>query len=394
MAALGFITILGPASIDMYLPSIPAMAQELETDYATMQLTLTVFLLALGGGQIVFGPLTDAVGRRRPLLAAIVCFVLSWAWGGTAQSADALILARFLQGASASLALVTAFSSVRDVAEGTRAAQIFAVLMTIQGLGPVIAPALGGMIGDAFGWRTTFFVLAGLGTLVFASSFLMLPESLPVSKRTRLNPIGIAYTYGRILADRRFLLPASALAFVLIFLFAYIGGSPFAYQAGYGLSASAFGLVFGGTGLALLIGAMGSARLVVLMRIERLAAIGVSMILLGASIATAAAVMGIGLPGIVVGMFVSLTGLGIAEATLMSIALSVRETAMGASSAILGAGPLLLGAAATPLAARVVERGAVPWLALLVTSAAIAAILTLSSARMVASEAGKADARR
>ncbi|MFD1198140.1 MFS transporter [Brucella gallinifaecis] len=170
--ALGLLAVIGPASIDMYLPSLPAMAVELGADYTTMQLTLTVFLLAMGGGQLIFGPIIDALGRRIPLLSAIVAFVLTSVWAAFAISTESLIAARFFQGLSASLAIVTAMSSVRDVAEGVRATQIFALLMTIQGLGPVIAPALGGLIGEAFGWRVVFMALSALGGLVFITSLL------------------------------------------------------------------------------------------------------------------------------------------------------------------------------------------------------------------------------
>ncbi|RLM16508.1 Bcr/CflA family drug resistance efflux transporter [Gibbsiella quercinecans] len=380
---LGLVTTLGPMSIDMYLPSLPGMSTEFGTDYATMQLTLTVFLLALGSGQIIFGPVIDALGRRKPLLIAILVYVLSSVWAAMAGSPDTLILTRFLQGLAASLALVTAMSSVRDRADGVRAAQIFAFLMTIQGVGPVIAPALGGVIGAQFGWRMVFIVLTGLGIMVALSSFVLLPESLSPEKRIRLNLRSIIRVYAEILTDRFFLLPALALALVFVFLFAYIGGAAFAYQEGYGMSTAQFGMIFGITGLAVLIGAMGSARLVTFMRIERLATCGAAMTLLGALIALFSVISGTGINGIIAGMFISLVGLGTAEATLMSIALSTRQTALGASAAILGAVPLILGAAATSVAAAVVETGTTAWITLLVVTGLAVTLLTLLSARMM-----------
>lgn len=382
--ALGLITLLGPASIDMYLPSIPTMAAEMGAQYATMQLTLTVFLLAMGAGQLVFGPLVDALGRRRPLLVAISVFILAALWAAASQSVESLILARFVQGLAASLALVTAMSSVRDVAEGVVAAKLFALLMTIQGIGPVLAPALGGTIGAQAGWRAVFLSLAGLGIVVLVNTAFNLRETLPQHMRASPGLAGIVRTYADIVSDRKFLLPGLSLASAFFFLFAYIGGASYAYQTGYGLSSSSFGFVFGATGIAVLAGAMGSARLVAHFRIEKLALGAAFAMFAGAVVSLVSALAGAGLPGIVAGMFLSLGGLGMAEATLMSIALATRRVALGASAAVLGAFPLLLGSAATPLAAVVAGAGAVQWLGFLTIAGMVTALLTLATARAVA----------
>lgn len=389
--ALGLITLLGPASVDMYLPSIPVMANDLSTQYATVQLTLTVFLLAMGGGQLVFGPVIDALGRRRPLILAIAFFVVTSLWAASAQSVESLITARFVQGLAASLALVTAMSSVRDVTEGVRAAQLFALLMTIQGLGPVLAPAVGGMIGESFGWRSVFNALAIVGCVVAINTLAYLPESLPREQRASLNLVAVMRTYAGIVSNRRFVLPGLSLAVAFFFLFAYIGGASYAYQACYGLSPRNFGFVFGATGTAVLIGAMASAKLVTTFRIEALALAGILAMLAGAVIGLVSALSGIGLPGIVVGMFIALAGLGIAEATLMSIALATRTTALGASAALLGAVPLMLGAGATPLAAMIAEIGAAHWLGFLVVAGLVASVLTLATLRMLAKDGLKVE---
>lgn len=380
--ALGFLTLLGPTSIDMYLPSLPVMANELGTNYTTMQFTLTVFLLAMGGGQLIFGPIIDALGRRGPLLTAIIIFVFTSVWSAWASTHESLIIARFFQGLAASLAIVTAMSSVRDVAEGARATQIFALLMTVQGLGPVFAPAIGGLIGEAFGWRAIFLTLAALGILVLISSLIMLPESLPAEKRTKLEFGVIFRTYTELLSDPKFLVPATALTLTFVFLFVYIGGSAFAYQEHYGLSPSHFGLVFGGTGFAVLLGAMLSARFAIHMAVQKLALIGSLAIFIGTSIALTASMTPMGFYGIVIGMFVSLAGLGIAESTLMSIALATRNKALGSSAAILGALPLMLGAAATPLAAFLVQQSSIWWLLCMVLIAVTCLLFCIMTVKL------------
>ncbi|MDQ7774913.1 MAG: MFS transporter [Paracoccus aminovorans] len=382
--ALGLIMLIGPASIDMYLPFIPAIAAELHSSYAAVQWSLTVFLLAMGGGQLVFGPVIDAFGRRMPLLAALAAFVLASGLAAAAPGLDALVLARLLQGLAASLAIVTAMSTVRDVAEGVRAAQIFALLMTIQGIGPVLAPAVGGLIGSGFGWRAVFVALALLGVVVLAVAFALLSETLPRHRRTTLRPAEVMRGYGAILSDGRFVLPGLALSAVFVFLFSYIGGAAEAYQGSFGVSARSFGFIFGATGLAVLLGAMASARLVAGVPVQRLALAGVLAILAGTGLALLTSLAGLGLPWIVAGMFIALAGLGLAETMLTSIALATRSTALGASAALLGAGSLLLGALATPLAAVAIQAGVLPWLGFLTISALAATGLTLASTRMVA----------
>ena len=168
-ASLALVAVLGPAGIDMYLASMPAMARELHTSYANVQLSLTVFLLALGAGQLLCGPLTDMLGRRRPLLAGIAVYIVAALWAAQADQLQTLLLARLLQGMGAALTLVVVMSMVRDVADGVQAAQLFALLMTIVGLAPVLAPAVGGMLDAHYGWRAVMLALGALGAPVAAS---------------------------------------------------------------------------------------------------------------------------------------------------------------------------------------------------------------------------------
>lgn len=221
--SLGLVTILGPAGTDMYLGSLPEMVSELGASTAQGQLTLTVYLLAMGVGQLFFGPIIDAVGRRWPLLIALAAFLLASVWAAMSATVIILLVARFVQGLAAAMTLVVAMSMVRDRASGTRAAQLFALLMTIEGLAPVLAPTAGGFVDAAWGWRAVLLVLAGLAAIALINTSVSLPESLPRSQRSSLRLGSVLRAYSVIIRDSRFLLPALGLSAVFFFLFVYIG---------------------------------------------------------------------------------------------------------------------------------------------------------------------------
>ncbi|WP_110973082.1 multidrug effflux MFS transporter [Pseudomonas huaxiensis] len=381
--ALALIGALGPSAVDMYLASMPGIAEEYGVSYAGVQLTLTVFLLAMGAGQLLFGPVVDALGRRRPLLAGLLVFIGSSLAAAQADSLDALLLARFVQGLGSALTLVVIMSMVRDVAEGARAAQIFALLMTIEGLAPVIAPALGGFIGAHFGWRAIMLTLAGLGVLVLLNSAWVLKETLPQDKRMAWHPADFLRTYARIARDGAFLRPALALSAVFFFLFAYIGGAAFVYQTHFGLSVEAFGALFGATGVAILLGAITAGRLVARKGLARLAQWGAASMLVGAVIALLGTLAGAGLWGIVAGLALAMFGLGVAEATLMSLVMSSQSRALGSTAALLGAMQLIISSSATPLSGIMAPLGAAHWALLLALAALLVAILVRASTRNV-----------
>lgn len=379
--SLAMITVLGPSAIDMYLASLPDMAKELEASVTQIQLTLTVFLMAMGLGQLVAGPVIDAIGRRKPLLSAVLLFIICSLWASRADTFNTLLYARFFQGLAASMTLVVAISMVRDLASGTEAAKLFALLMTIEGLAPVLAPALGGYVDAYAGWKAVMLMLALMGLIAFVNSWFLLPESLPAEQRQPLKPTFILKTYYRLITDRDFMLPAMSLSAAFFFLFIYIGGASFVYQTYYALSPDSFGLVFGGTGIAVLIGAVSAGRWVTHLSVPSVALRGVVAMAAGAVIAGLSGAGGIGLPGVVAGMFLAMFGLGIAEATLMSMTMSTQKTALGSAAAVLGALQLVLSAAATPVAGYLSVRGTAYWLGFLVFFGIVVVLLTVLSIR-------------
>lgn len=232
----------------MYLPSLPEISASLAAPVGIAQLTLTIFLLMLGVGQLVGGPVTDAVGRRRPLLLGLALFALGSVIAALAPSIEVLLAARIPQGAGGALAVVVANSSVRDLASGDGATKLYALMIGAVGVAPVIAPTIGGFMDTAWGWRAVFWVLAGAGLVLMGLALLVLPETLSPQRRAALR-LGAAFSvYRSLLRTPRFTVPSLALIMLLALLFAYIGGASYVYQQDFGLTASSFGLAFGATG--------------------------------------------------------------------------------------------------------------------------------------------------
>ncbi|WP_297428349.1 multidrug effflux MFS transporter [uncultured Acinetobacter sp.] len=363
--SLAVVVALGPAAIDMYLASMPQMSTDLKVSYAATQWTLTIFLMTMGLGQLIFGPLSDAYGRRKPLILGIVTYMIAAWMASIATSLEWLITARLFQGLGAATAIVVVMSMVRDVAEEQQAAQLYALLNSIVALGPIIAPAIGGVIGAHYGWQGIMLFLAGLGTLVMINSVFNIPETLQTYQRERIALKSIFLVYINILKQRFFLLQLLALSAVFFFLFAYIGGSSFIYQNNYGLSVEQFGLVFGLTSISLIVGASLSAYLVKKIPLSKLAYLGAFCMSIAGFVCLIAEFFSFGLLGIVSGIACALLGLGILEATIMALAMNSQAQNLGASAALLGAIPMVLASIATPIAGVLVEVHALYWVSLL-----------------------------
>ncbi|WP_298144641.1 multidrug effflux MFS transporter [uncultured Acinetobacter sp.] len=363
--SLAVVVALGPAAIDMYLASMPQMSTDLKVSYAATQWTLTIFLMAMGLGQLIFGPLSDAYGRRKPLILGVVTYIIAAWMASISTSLEWLITARLFQGLGAATAIVVVMSMVRDVAEEQQAAQLYALLNSIVALGPIIAPAIGGLLGAHYGWQGIMLFLAGLGTLVLINSLFNIPETLQTHQRERLELKSIFLVYVNILKQRFFLLQLLALSAVFFFLFAYIGGSSFIYQNNYGLSVEQFGLVFGLTSISLIVGASLSAYLVKKIPLSKLAYLGAFCMSIAGFVCLIAEFFNFGLVGIVSGIACALLGLGILEATIMALAMNSQSQNLGASAALLGAIPMVLASIATPIAGVLVEIHALYWVGLL-----------------------------
>ncbi len=250
---LGALTAIGPLTIDTYLPALPSISRDLAASESAVQATLTGILLGMGLGQLLVGPLSDAIGRRKPLIAGISLHILASVLCAFAPSVELLTVGRVLQGLGNAAVAVVAMATVRDVFVGSAAATLLSRLMLVSGMAPILAPSLGGAILRLTSWRGVFAVLAVAGVLLVTLASTALRETLPVERRRPAAPRHVLATYRRLLRDRTFvgLVLIAGLGFAT--LFGYIGGSSFVLQNVYGLSAAQFALVFGANSLGLIV---------------------------------------------------------------------------------------------------------------------------------------------
>lgn len=259
---LGALVALGPLSIDAYVPGLPRLADELHSSASTAQLTVTTCLIGLAVGQLLAGPMSDSLGRRRPLLAGLAVYTAAGFLCAIAPNIGLLILLRGVQGLGGAFALVIAYACVRDLYAGKAAARCFSLLLLVTGLAPILAPLVGAQILNLSGWRAIFVVLAVLSIGVLVVCIVALPESLPLQLR---QPGGLRTTgaiYVRLLRDKHLLGYALTNAFVFAAMFAYISGSPFVLEDLHGLSAQQYSIVFAVNALGLVAAAQASGRLV------------------------------------------------------------------------------------------------------------------------------------
>jgi DHA1 family bicyclomycin/chloramphenicol resistance-like MFS transporter len=347
---LGFLIALGPLTIDMYLPALPSLTEELRTTAAAVQLTLTGTLAGLALGQLLIGPLSDAVGRRRPLIAGITVHIVASVLCVVAPNLAVLGGLRVLQGLGAAAAAVVAMAIVRDLFTGLAAAKLFSRLMLVMGAAPILAPTLGGIVLGWTDWRGVFVVLAGFGVAMVMVTALVLPETLPVERRRHGGVLGTLRVYRSLVRDRTFVGLILVAGLSMAALFAYVSGSSFVFQGQYGMNEQQFGLTFGAGAVGLITATQCNVRL---LRRWSPAQILISALSVGAVAGVVLLVLaatGIGgLAGVLVPLWVVLAAAGLAFPNAPALALSRHGEAAGTAAALLGAVQFGVGALAAPL---------------------------------------------
>ena len=346
VVVLGLLSAIGPLCTDFYLPALPEITEQLSATGTQTQLSLTAALLGLGLGQMFFGPLSDRIGRRKPLALSLLLFIFSSAMCAVTQDIHLLIAWRFLQGFAGAGGSVLSRSIARDRYQGTLLTQFFALLMTVNGIAPVLSPVLGGYIITAFDWRILFWTMAAIGVVLLVLSLTVLHETLPAkSASTAQQPKGTP-----VLKNRRFMRYCLIQAFMMAGLFSYIGSSSFVIQSEYGMSAMQFSLLFGLNGIGLIIAALIFSKLVRRVAAETLLRRGLLLAVLCAAVTLLFAWSQQPILALV-GLFFTVSFMsGISTVSGAEAMSAVSSAQSGTASALMGTLMFVCGGIAAPLA--------------------------------------------
>jgi MFS transporter, DHA1 family, multidrug resistance protein len=382
---LGGLTAIGPLSIDMYLPALPAISRDLVASESMIQLTLTACLVGLAAGQVLAGPLSDRLGRRRPLLIGVAAYALASLLCAAAPAAPLLVGFRLVQGLAGAAGIVIARAIVRDLYFGSAAARYFSRLILIFGLAPILAPIIGAQVLRFTSWHGIFGALAIVAVLLWLGAVLGLPETLPAERRSDGGLRGTFRTFGQLLTDARFIGYALSGGLAFGALFAYISGSPFVLQGIYGVSPQTFSVIFATNALGFVIASQINGSLVGRIPPARLLAAGLIMSATGGiAVLLVVLIGGLSLLALLVPLFLLVSSVGFIVPNATALALSRRPDAAGTGSALLGVIQSGVGAAGAPLVGAAGIRSALPMAIVIAVSGAgaiLAFVLTSGLAR-------------
>jgi DHA1 family bicyclomycin/chloramphenicol resistance-like MFS transporter len=362
----GFVVILaassafGPLANDTYLPAFPELSHDLAASASATQATLTAVLIGLALGQLAAGPISDSLGRLRPLLVGVAAFGLTSLLCAVAPTIWSLIGFRMAQGIAGGAGIVIARAIVRDLHEGAEAARYFSLLLLVQAIAPIAAPLLGAQILVVSSWRGIFVALAIFGAVLLAATAWRIPETMPAEGRHRGGLRATLAVFRRLLGRRAFTgyLLANSLPFAS--MFAYIAGSPFVLQDLYGLSPRTFAIAFGANACGIGLLAHVSGRLVHRAGPDRLLAAGLVLSAAGGVSTLVCTLVHGELALMLASLFVAVSAVGLVLPNATARALAGEARTAGSASALLGLGMYILGAAAAPLVGVAGRSTAVP----------------------------------
>ncbi|MBN9100198.1 MULTISPECIES: multidrug effflux MFS transporter [unclassified Pseudonocardia] len=347
--ALGGLSSFGPLALDLYLPALPQLTADLRATEAAGQLSLSVCMIGLALGQLLVGPFTDRVGRRVPLLVGVGLFAVTAALCAAAPSIELLLALRLLSGLAGGAGLVIARAMVRDLYDGALAARMFALLMLVSNIAPVVAPLLGGLVLRVADWRGVFLVLAAVGVVLLGAA-LTQAETLPADRRRTGGLRGVATVLRDVVRDRRFIVPAVVQGIGVCGMFVYIAMASFVLQGTYGLDPQGFAIVFGVNAVAIVLVGRLSAQLVGRVGPRRLLAAGVVVALLAAVAMLVGVLLSRSVWALLPPLLVLVSCTGVIMPNATALALADQGRAAGTASAVIGLLQFAFAAIVPPLA--------------------------------------------
>jgi DHA1 family bicyclomycin/chloramphenicol resistance-like MFS transporter len=348
-AVLLLLTVFGPISMDLYLPLLPALTLELDAATSTAQLTVTACLVGLALGQLIAGPLSDRFGRRGPLLAGVIAYVVVSAWCAIAPDVDVLIVARFVQGVAGGVGLVIAQAAGRDLYSGRALIRYFGRLTVLSGFAAIVGPLAGGLLATVTDWRGLFLFLSGIGVAILLAVLFAFTETLPRDRRVTGGFERTAHDYRTLLRDRRFVGAVLVSGFVSAALFAYLAGATYVLQGIYGLSPQQYALAFGLNSAGFMVFGWLAARSAERWSLPGTLVVGLGMCASGALGLLAAGIAGLPVEVVIVSLLVMVSGVAVTTPPTTTVALAGYPNMAGTASSLLGMARFAFGGAAAPL---------------------------------------------
>ncbi len=342
---LGMLSAFGPFVTDMYLPTLPSMAEIFDTTPSLVQLGLATSMLGLAVGQIFFGPLSDKYGRRRVLISAMLLFAVSTVISIYSPSIQFFNLCRFLQGLGGAGGIVLSRSISTDCYSGRELAKTLAIIGAVNGIAPVTAPVIGGLVSESVGWQGIFWILFGIG-IVLLGMCLVFEESLPADKRHHGSVLSLMFSFPKLLRLKYFRVYVLMFAFANGVLFAYISSASFIIQNYFGFSELVFAVIFGINALGIGIGSALSLKFGKMSKAGMFGACGVSAVAL---MQLACYLLFDKFIVYEVLTFVMLVFVGYIFTAATTMAMDEGREYVGAASAIFGAAGFLFGGIVSPL---------------------------------------------
>ena len=383
---LGLLAAVGPFAVDMYLPALPQVARELNTTETGAALTLTAYFVTFGIAQMIYGPMADAVGRKRPLLIGVVIFLVATVAAALAPSIGWLIAARAVQGLGSATLMVVPRAVIRDLATGPAAARMMAAIMIVISISPMLAPLTGSLVMAWGGWREIFGVLAAAALLSLCLILFVLPETLPAENRRPVRLAPMLSGAKRLLGDRRFMGLTMIGGFGMASFFVFLSTASFVYTRQYGLSPTGFSIAFAINAIGFFTASQFAGPMAARFGMERVIALAITgfaaltLLLTGVVWSGADA-----LPVVVAGLFVANACLGLVIPTAMVMSLDPHPDIAGMASSLGGTIQMLTGGAMIVVTGPFMDNSAatmVPAIALCAGLAWVSAALSLPRLRL------------
>lgn len=345
---LGLITFSGTLAMHIFVPALPEAGRDLGASVGTMQMTMSVYILGLAAGQLVYGPISDRFGRRPVLMVGLVIYASTGLWAAFAPDVHALIVLRLLQALGGCSGMVIGRAMVRDTALAKEAAQRLALMNLMVVIGPGVAPLLGSALAATFGWRSIFFLLAALGVVNFLFTWTLLPETKPATTSTHAS--ALARNYGQLLKSPAFLGYALGGGCATTAMYGFVAASPFIFTHQLGRPDYEVGMYLAIQFSGVWLGSVIAARLVSKVPIDRLA-VGANLASVLAALCFLAAVLAgqLSVPVVVGSMFFFAAGAGIASPAAMTQAIGVNPKVIGSASGLYGFSQMGVGAVCTAI---------------------------------------------